>query len=81
MSKNYDIVLLDADETVYDFKLAERTAVSKTLAHFGVDPTDEEYKTLARKAKEASATGTLGSVKKLYEADMEAIFRMAGNKK
>ena len=41
MSKNYDIVLLDADETVYDFKLAERTAVSKTLAHFGVDPTDE----------------------------------------
>ena len=52
-----------------------------TLQELGVDPTDEEYKTLARKAKEASATGTLGSVKKLYEADMEAIFRMAGNKK
>lgn len=41
MSKRYDIVLLDADETVYDFLLAEKTAVSRTLAEFGVDPTDE----------------------------------------
>lgn len=41
MSKNYDIVLLDADETVYDFLLAEKTAVSRTLSAFGVDPTDE----------------------------------------
>lgn len=41
MRKNFDIVLLDADETVYDFKRAERTAVSKTLRSFGVDPTDE----------------------------------------
>ena len=37
MSKNYDIVLLDADETVYDFKRAERTAVSKALSSFGID--------------------------------------------
>ena len=41
MSKNYDIVLLDADETVYDFRLAEKTAVSHTLHTFGVEPTDE----------------------------------------
>lgn len=41
MSKRFDIVLLDADETVYDFKLAEKTAVSLTLEQFGVDPTDE----------------------------------------
>ncbi|MBQ3284380.1 MAG: YjjG family noncanonical pyrimidine nucleotidase [Ruminococcus sp.] len=41
MRKNYDIVLLDADETVYDFKRAEKTAVSLTLHQFGVDPTDE----------------------------------------
>ena len=41
MSKRFDIVLLDADETVYDFQLAEKTAVSRTLAHFGVEPTDE----------------------------------------
>lgn len=41
MSKNYDIVLLDADETVYDFKLAEKTAVGSTLRAFGVEPTDE----------------------------------------
>ena len=41
MSKRYDVVLLDADETVYDFKRAERTAVGKTLAAFGLDVTDE----------------------------------------
>ena len=41
MSKRYDVLLLDADETVYDFKLAERTAVSKALAAFGLDVTDE----------------------------------------
>ena len=40
MSKNYDIVLLDADETVYDFKRAEKTAVSRTLSAFGVEPSD-----------------------------------------
>ena len=39
--QRFDIVLLDADETVYDFKLAEKTAVSLTLGDFGVEPTDE----------------------------------------
>lgn len=38
--RKYDIVLLDADETVYDFRLAERTAVSKTLLKYGVEPVD-----------------------------------------
>ena len=41
MPSRYDIILLDADETVYDFKLAEKTAVSRTLRAFGVEPTDE----------------------------------------
>ena len=41
LRKRYDIVLLDADETVYDFKLAEKTAVSLTLEQFGENPTDE----------------------------------------
>lgn len=41
LPKRFDIVLLDADETVYDFKLAEKTAVSHTLERFGVTPTDE----------------------------------------
>lgn len=41
MSKNYDVVLLDADETVYDFLLAEKTAVSRTFAQLGIEPTDE----------------------------------------
>ena len=38
--QRFDIVLLDADETVYDFKRAEKTAVSLTLEQFGVTPTD-----------------------------------------
>lgn len=41
MRKRFDIVLLDADETVYDFKRAEKTAVGLTLEEFGVEPTDE----------------------------------------
>ena len=41
MPKRFDTVLLDADDTVYDFKLAEKTAVSRTFEAFGVDPTDE----------------------------------------
>ena len=41
LPKRFDIVLLDADETVYDFKLAEKTAVSLTLEQFGVTPTDD----------------------------------------
>ena len=41
LRKRFDVVLLDADETVYDFKLAEKTAVSLTLRKFGVEPTDE----------------------------------------
>ena len=48
-----------------------------SLTELGVHPTDEEYKELAHKAAVASPTGTLGSVMKLQEADMEAIFRAA----
>ena len=41
MRKRFDTVLLDADDTVYDFKLAEKTAVSRTFERFGVEPTDD----------------------------------------
>lgn len=41
LSKRFDIVLLDADETVYDFMRAEKIALSKTLQKFGVEPSDE----------------------------------------
>ena len=44
MNKRFDIVLLDADETVYDFKLAEKTAVSLALSQYGVDPDDDVVK-------------------------------------
>lgn len=40
LPERFDIVLLDADETVYDFRLAEKTAVGRTLSRFGVEPDD-----------------------------------------
>ena len=47
-----------------------------SLLELGVDPTEEEYKLLAKNC--AAATGNnLGSVRKLHEEDMEAIFRAA----
>ena len=41
LRKRFDIVLLDADETVYDFKLAEKVAVGMTFEEFGIAPTDD----------------------------------------
>lgn len=38
----YDIVLLDADETIFDFKLAERTALTMTAKEFGIEPTYDD---------------------------------------
>jgi YjjG family noncanonical pyrimidine nucleotidase len=41
LSRRFDVVLLDADETIYDFHRAERTALSKALSKFGIDPADK----------------------------------------
>ena len=35
------IVLLDLDDTILDFRKAERGAISKTLLHFGIEPHEE----------------------------------------
>lgn len=37
----FDVILLDADETIYDFKRAEAFALEKTLEHYGVEFTQE----------------------------------------
>ena len=37
----YEILLLDLDDTILDFKKAERIAISKTIGDFGVEPTEE----------------------------------------
>lgn len=34
-------VLFDLDDTLFDFHKAEKIALTKTLVHFGIDPTDE----------------------------------------
>ena len=39
--QKYDIILLDADDTLLDFKLAEKTAILETLSYFGL-PTNGE---------------------------------------
>ncbi len=44
MSKpKFEIVLIDADETIFDFRKAEYTAFKMTLNSFGKDCTDSEY--------------------------------------
>ncbi len=37
-------VLFDLDETLFDFKKAEHSAIFETLAHFGISPTEEMAK-------------------------------------
>ncbi len=41
LNKNYDVVLLDLDETIFDFKKAEHTALKNTLEHFDIEYTEE----------------------------------------
>lgn len=36
-----EFLLLDLDDTILDFKMAERIALGKTLQQFGLDPTEE----------------------------------------
>ena len=37
----FEILLLDLDDTILDFKKAERIAIGKTIRAFGVEPTEE----------------------------------------
>ena len=37
----YDIILIDLDETIFDFKMAEEMALGKTIKAFGLEPTEE----------------------------------------
>ncbi len=34
-------ILFDLDDTLFDFRRAEREALKKTLCHFGIDPSEE----------------------------------------
>ena len=36
-----EFLFLDLDDTILDFQIAERTAIIKTFAAFGIDPTEE----------------------------------------
>lgn len=40
MPKRFDIVLLDADETIFDFRRAERVAFTRTMAEYGFTADD-----------------------------------------
>ena len=37
-------ILFDLDDTIFDFGIAERTALSKTLIHLGIEPKEETLK-------------------------------------
>ena len=37
----FEFLFLDLDDTILDFQKAEHIALSKTLAHYGLEPTDE----------------------------------------
>ncbi len=39
--KNYDILLFDADDTIFDFKAGEKTALAETLKEFALPVNDE----------------------------------------
>ena len=41
----YDILLLDADDTLLDFKKAERVALNNTLESFGLPNSDDVIST------------------------------------
>lgn len=43
-TKRFDIVLLDADETVFDFKKAEAHSLKGVMEHFGVEFNDDRLK-------------------------------------
>lgn len=40
MNKKYKILLLDADETLFDFKRSEREALTEALQLYGITPDD-----------------------------------------
>lgn len=40
-TQNYDILLFDADDTIFDFKSGERIAISQTLKDFSLPVNDE----------------------------------------
>ena len=55
-------IFLDLDDTILDFHRAERQALSQTLRHFHVDPTDavlDRYHVLNRRQWELLEEGKL----------------------
>ena len=37
----YEFILIDLDQTIFDFKMAEKNALGKTIRAFGLEPTEE----------------------------------------
>lgn len=57
-----EILLLDLDDTILDFKKAERIAIGKTIGQFGLEPTEEvlsRYHTINKWHWEQLEKGTL----------------------
>ena len=37
----YSFILIDLDQTIFDFKQAEKMALGRTIKAFGLEPTEE----------------------------------------
>lgn len=44
----YDIILMDADETLLDFKKSEQEAFRKTFSHYGLTPDEHAFQTYSQ---------------------------------
>ena len=41
MNKKYKVLLFDLDDTILDFKKAEKTAISNLMEYYGIEVNDE----------------------------------------
>jgi 2-haloacid dehalogenase len=39
----YDVIIFDADGTIFDFEMAEKNAFEKTMNYFGINSNDDNY--------------------------------------
>lgn len=66
----YKFVFLDTDDTLLDFRMSERAAISESFARFGLDPTDaliERYSAINKATWERMERGEITRERVLIE--------------
>lgn len=67
--RNYDIILMDADDTLFDFVRAEENALRRLFALYGIDWTDEKVRTYQRINDGLWKQFETGAISKTYLLD------------